>query len=334
LGDCPRIALTLFKPHHEPRHAATGHQCAHHNTPLDLKYPPRHRRPSIRLRPRRYAGTLLRKQAYFERRLADVGRRTGKKYTVVWQDYDTGAPITAQMMAGKIDIGSMGDYPLLINAARGQQRADTRTKLVPVTGYDARGALNSVVVAPSSPGRSLADLKGRTVSTSVGSAGHGLPVQAARRAGLEPATDFKTENQQPQVGASALRSGTVAALSQFVAWPGLLVFQGHARMLYDGGALGVPTLNGVVVRDAFATAHGDVVRASSRRNRTRAATSASCPRYDSTSPDPSCFDRSALDPPIPVNDDRIAPFHQLWAGDGFAWAAAALTRVSTELLLQ
>src|SRR5689334_22138044 len=60
------------------------------------------------------AGTLLRSLGSFESRLAALGRRTGKKYTVVWQDYDTGAPITAQMIAGKIDIGSMGDYPLLI----------------------------------------------------------------------------------------------------------------------------------------------------------------------------------------------------------------------------
>ncbi|MFC0527203.1 ABC transporter substrate-binding protein [Phytohabitans kaempferiae] len=207
------------------------------------------------------AGTLLRAQGYFEKRLEELGRQTGKRYAVTWQDYDTGAPITAQMMAGKIDIGSMGDYPLLINAARGQQDAETHTKLVAVTGYNVRGALNSIVVAPGSPVRSLADLTGRTVSTSVGSAGHGLLVQAARKAGVDPERDFKTENQQPQVGASALESGAVAALSQFVAWPGLLVHRGQATLLYDGGALGVPTLHGTVVRERYATDHTDVVRA-------------------------------------------------------------------------
>jgi NitT/TauT family transport system substrate-binding protein len=194
------------------------------------------------------AGTLLRAQGYFERRLAELGARTGKKYAVTWQDYDTGAPITAQMMAGKIDIGSMGDYPLLINAARGQQNAQTHTKLLSITGYNLHGALNSIVVAPGSAVHSLADLRGKTVSTSVGSAGHGLLVRAARKAGLDPTKDFKVENQQPQVGATALQSGGVAALSQFVAWPGLLVWQGRAGLLYDGGALGVPTFHGVVAR--------------------------------------------------------------------------------------
>ncbi|MEV6598694.1 ABC transporter substrate-binding protein [Actinoplanes sp. NPDC051346] len=206
------------------------------------------------------AGTLLREKGFFEKRLAELGQRTGKKYAVTWQDYDTGAPITAQMMAGKIDIGSMGDYPLLINGARGQQSAETRTKMVAVTGYNLRGALNTVVVAPGSPVRSLADLKGKVVSASSGSAGHGLFVQALRKNGIDP-KDVKVENQQPPVGASALQSGNVAALSQFVAWPGLLVHQGNATVLYDGGELGVPTLHGTVVREKYATGNRDVVKA-------------------------------------------------------------------------
>jgi NitT/TauT family transport system substrate-binding protein len=207
------------------------------------------------------AGTLLRAQGYFEKRLAELGKKNGRKYAVTWQDYDTGAPITAQMMAGKIDIGSMGDYPLLINGARGQQNPATRTTMVAVTGYNLRGALNTVVVAPNSPVASLGDLKGKVVSTSSGSAAHGLLVQALRKEGLDPEKDVKVENQQPPVGASALQSGNVAALSQFVAWPGLLVHQNNATVLYDGGALGVPTLHGTVVREKYAADRKEVVQA-------------------------------------------------------------------------
>src|ERR1700756_5861708 len=66
------------------------------------------------------AGTLLRAQGYLERRLADITTRTGTKYAVRWQDYDTGAPITAQMLAEKIDIGSLGASPVLINGSQEQ----------------------------------------------------------------------------------------------------------------------------------------------------------------------------------------------------------------------
>jgi NitT/TauT family transport system substrate-binding protein len=207
------------------------------------------------------AGTLLRAQGYLEHRLADITAKTGTKYNVEWQDYDTGAPITAQMVAEKIDIGSMGDYPLLINGSKTQANERARTEFVSVTGYNPKGGLNMVVVAPNSPASSLTDLAGQKVSASVGSAGHGMLVQALNKAGINASTGVEVLNQQPQVGASALESNQVQALSQFVAWPGLLVFQNKARLLYDGSELGVPTFHGVVVRRAYANEHPEVLDA-------------------------------------------------------------------------
>jgi NitT/TauT family transport system substrate-binding protein len=207
------------------------------------------------------AGTLLRAQGYLEHRLADLTKRSGTKFHVVWQDYDTGAPITAQMVAEKIDIGAMGDYPMLINGSKTQANPRAATEIVSVTGYNAKGALNMVVVEPGSASTKLADLAGKKVSASIGSAGHGTLVRALAGAGIDPRTGVDVLNQQPQVGASALESGQAQALSQFVAWPGLLVNQGKAKVLYDGAELNYPTLHGVVVRRAYAAAHPDVLDA-------------------------------------------------------------------------
>jgi NitT/TauT family transport system substrate-binding protein len=203
------------------------------------------------------AGTLLRSLGSFEQRLKALGERTGKTYDVRWEDYPAGAPITAQMLARKIDIGSMGDYPLLINGSRAQAGGE-RTVMLSVTGYNPLGALNMVVTRPDSPAVGLADLRGKPISTSVGSAAHGTLVQALKAAGLDPKADVSVQNQDPAVGASALTSGSVAALSQFVAWPGLLVFQNQAKLVYDGSALGVPTLHGTVARSAFVDQHPEV----------------------------------------------------------------------------
>jgi NitT/TauT family transport system substrate-binding protein len=207
------------------------------------------------------AGTLLRAQEYLEHRLSDVTKRTGTKYHVVWEDYDTGAPITAQMVAEKIDIGSMGDYPMLINGSKTQANPRAATEIVSVTGYNAKGALNMVVVEPNSTATAVTDLAGKKISASVGSAGHGTLVRALSNAGINPSTGVQVLNQQPQVGASALESGQAQALSQFVAWPGLLVYQGKAKLLYDGAELNYPTLHGVVVRRAYAAAHPEVLDA-------------------------------------------------------------------------
>ncbi|WP_329380880.1 ABC transporter substrate-binding protein [Streptomyces sp. NBC_01351] len=204
------------------------------------------------------AGTLLRSLGYFEQELAARGKKDGITYKVDWQDYATGAPITAQMTAGKIDIGSMGDFPLLINAARGIELKQP-TRLVAVTGYNLRGGLNTVVTAPDSKLASLADLRGKKVSTSVGSAADGTLVRALQRTGIDPATGIEKLNQQPSVGASALQAGSVDALSQFVAWPGQLSFEGRAKALYDGAELNLPTFHGVTVREKFASERAGVL---------------------------------------------------------------------------
>ncbi|MVO90735.1 PhnD/SsuA/transferrin family substrate-binding protein [Streptomyces sp. p1417] len=204
------------------------------------------------------AGTLLRSLGYFEKELAARGRKDGRTYKVKWQDYATGAPITAQMTAGKIDIGSMGDFPLLINAARGKQLRQP-TRLVSVTGYNLRGGLNTVVTEPASELRSLTDLRGKKVSTSIGSAADGTLIRALEQAGIDPEKDIRKLNQQPSVGASALAGGSVDALSQFVAWPGQLAYEGKAKALYDGADLNLPTFHGVTVREKFADERTGVV---------------------------------------------------------------------------
>ncbi|MGW2637718.1 ABC transporter substrate-binding protein [Streptomyces sp. NPDC001348] len=204
------------------------------------------------------AGTLLRSLGYFEKQLNAL--HDGHTYKVDWQDYATGAPITAQMTAGKIDIGSMGDFPLLLNAARGKQLGRP-THLVSVTGYNLRGGLNTIVTAPDSKLTSLKDLKGKKVSTSIGSAADGTLVRALQRAGIDPNKGISKLNQQPAVGASALSAGSIDALSQFVAWPGLLAYQGKAKALYDGAQLNLPTFHGVTARDDFAKQRPAVLQA-------------------------------------------------------------------------
>lgn len=202
------------------------------------------------------AGTLLRELGYFEEEL----RKVDEDLAVEWQDHDTGAPITAQMIAGKIDIGSMGDYPLLINGSRAGTGEDG-TSMVATTGWNERGALNGVVTAGDSDAETLADLRDGTISASVGSAGHGTLVRALKEEGIDADAGVGVENQDPAVGASALQAGSVDAVSQFVAWPGLLAFRDDARLLYDGGRLQLPTLHGTVVRNEYAAEHQDVVEA-------------------------------------------------------------------------
>ncbi|WP_433206293.1 ABC transporter substrate-binding protein [Nocardia sp. CA-107356] len=206
------------------------------------------------------AGTLLRDRGTFEAELAELGKPKGLTYKVEWKDFASGPPLTAQMLAGQVDIGSMGDAPILVNGSKTRDHSDVRSELIAVTGYNLRGSLNQIVVPVDSPAASLADLRGRVVSTSVGSAAHGMLVTGLSGAGLT-VDDVKLLGQDPAVGASALQGDQVSALAQFVPWPQKLVFDGKARLLYDGGAANIPTFHAVVANKSFDTKNPDIVGA-------------------------------------------------------------------------
>lgn len=206
------------------------------------------------------AGTLMRDRAEFENTLAELGETNGKKYRVVWQDFSSGAPLTAQMIASHVDIGSMGDYPLLTNGSKTARYDDAATELIATTGYNLRGSLNQVVVPTDSNVWSLDDLAGRKVSTSLGSAGDGMFSTALQANGID-ISDVNVVNQDPSVGAAAIEGNQVDALAQFVPWPQLVVFREQGRLLYDGGDNNIPTFHGVVVRKHFSAQHPEVMSA-------------------------------------------------------------------------
>ncbi|MDR3661189.1 MAG: ABC transporter substrate-binding protein [Mycobacterium sp.] len=206
------------------------------------------------------AGTLLRDRGDFENALKAMGATNGTKYRVVWQDFASGAPLTAQMIASHVDIGSMGDYPLLTNGSKTHKYDDAATELIATTGYNLRGSLNQVVVRSDSSVRTLADLTGKKVSTSLGSAGDGMFSTAVKNVGIKR-DSVHIVNQDPSIGASAIDGGQVDGLAQFVPWPQLVIYRNQGRLLYDGGDNNVPTFHGVVARRQFADGHPEVIAA-------------------------------------------------------------------------
>ncbi|MFD4356961.1 ABC transporter substrate-binding protein [Nocardia sp. NPDC058518] len=206
------------------------------------------------------AGTLLRDRGTFEAELAELGRAKGLTYKVEWKDFAAGPPLTAQMLAGQVDIGSMGDAPILVNGSKTRDHADVKSELIAVTGYNLRGSLNQIVVPTDSKAATITDLRGEIVSTSVGSAAHGMLATGLSAAGLA-LDEVKLLGQDPAVGASALQGDQVAALAQFVPWPQKLVYDGKAKLLYDGGSAGIPTFHAVVASERFGTGNPDIVTA-------------------------------------------------------------------------
>ena len=206
------------------------------------------------------AGIVVKELKLLEKHLPKDGKYKDVTYNISWSDYSSGGPITNQMLANKLNFGVMGDYPLIVNGAKFQATDSLRTLYVAGTGYNLKGSGNAIVVPVKSDIYEFSELKGKSVSTPVGSAAWGMLLKALQDHDM-PVSKIQLKNQSPAVGAANIAAGKIDAHSDFCPWSELMEFRGTGRKIYDGSEAGVPYLHGVVVRKEFAEEHPEVVQA-------------------------------------------------------------------------
>lgn len=203
-------------------------------------------------------GVVIKELGLLQKFLPKTGKYSDIDFKLEWQNSTSGPPITNGMMANKIQIGMMGDYPLLVNGAIGQNSSGNETELIAIIAYNQFGAGNGVVVHKDSPYYQLADLKGKTLSVPFGSAAHGMVLQAMQARGWKD-DYWSLISQSPEVGTTNLQEKKIDAHADFVPFPDLLPYRGFARKIFDGVETRVPTFHGVVVRKDFAEKYPEVV---------------------------------------------------------------------------
>ncbi|MGN6316731.1 ABC transporter substrate-binding protein [Trinickia sp.] len=204
-------------------------------------------------------GVIIKQLHLLDKYLPHTGKYKDVTYNVTWQNATSGPPITNGMIAGKLQIGMMGDYPLLVNGATGHA-TNNDTELVAVIAYNAQGGGNGVVVPKDSPYYDLQDLKGKRVSVPFGSAAHGMLLAALQKRHL-PSDYFALVNQSPEVGSTSIQEKRIDAHADFVPFAELLPYRGYARKIFDGVETGQPTFHGVVVRKDFGQKYPEIVTA-------------------------------------------------------------------------
>lgn len=205
-------------------------------------------------------GVVIRKLDLLQKYLPKTGKYAGTTINVTWQNFTSGPPVTNGMMADKLQIGAMGDYPLLINGYTFSKNSQSHSQLIAIAGYNLYGSGNGVVVNKASSYFTLKDLKDKTVSVPFGSAAHGMILKAMHDEGL-PSDYFRLVSQSPEVGSTNLQEQKIDAHVDFVPFPELLPFRGFARKIYDGVQTRLPTWHGVVVRTDFAAKYPEIVEA-------------------------------------------------------------------------
>jgi NitT/TauT family transport system substrate-binding protein len=204
-------------------------------------------------------GVVLEKLNLIEKYLPKEGKYKNAEFKIEFRDYDSGPPITNQMLANKLEFGVMGDYPLIVNGAKFQETGKQESRLIAVTGYNLKGTGNGIVVPAASPYQSLADLNGKSLSVPLGSAAWGMTLKALNDAGLTGKVALI--NQAPPIGAANIAAGKIDAHADFCPWSEIMEFRGTGRKIYDGSEANIPTFHGIVVREKFARQYPEVVNA-------------------------------------------------------------------------
>jgi NitT/TauT family transport system substrate-binding protein len=203
-------------------------------------------------------GLIIRELKLLEKYLPKDGKYKDVTYDIQWRNFTTGAAITNDQIAGKVDFGVMADFPGSLNGVA-HEKAGRKSIFITVLQGSVKGSGNGIVVPSASPVQSLSELKGKTISVPFASTSHGLLLRAIKAQGWDPDTDVKIIAQTPEVAGSALQSNQIEAHADFVPFAELFPWRGFARKIYDGSQANGPTFHGALVDAAYAEKYPEIV---------------------------------------------------------------------------
>ncbi|NRR28744.1 ABC transporter substrate-binding protein [Oxalobacteraceae bacterium] len=205
-------------------------------------------------------GLLIRELKLLEKYLPRDGKYKDAQYEIEWKNFTSGAPLTNEMVAGKLDLGSMADFPGSFNGAA-FEKAGKKSLFITVLSGSTQGSGNGIVVPKASAVQSLAELKGKTISVPFASTAHGMLLRAIKAQGWDPEKDVTIVTQAPEVAGSALQSNKIDAHADFVPFAELFPHRGFARKIFDGSQAKAPTLHGSLVDSDYAKKYPEIVTA-------------------------------------------------------------------------
>lgn len=205
-------------------------------------------------------GLIIRELKLLEKYLPHDGKYKDVTYDIEWKNFTSGAPLTNEMVADKLDIGSMADFPGSLNGAA-FDKAGKKSLFITVLSGSTQGSGNGIVVPLDSPIQSLADLKGKQISVPFASTAHGMLLRALKAQGIDPERDLTLITQAPEVAGPALQAGKIDAHADFVPFAELFAWRGFARKIFDGSQANAPTFHGSLVNAEYAQKYPEIVTA-------------------------------------------------------------------------
>jgi NitT/TauT family transport system substrate-binding protein len=204
------------------------------------------------------AGLIIQKLGLLEHFLPQSGRYSATQYHIQWQNFASGAPIASRLRSAQLDIGIMGDYPLLLSALPEEDSTACKTRLISFVASNPDGCGNAVIVPNHSSLSSIADLQGRVIAVPFGSSAHGMMIRSLHQAGL--LADV-TLVPNPDLNLRRIVEPPTPAdgYAHFAPFHEIARRSGHFKPLLDAHLHGFPAFHGIAVREAFADRYPEVV---------------------------------------------------------------------------
>ena len=180
-----------------------------------------------------------------------------KDVKVVWHDEISGAVINTSMISGKVQFGFMGDMPLILNMYKASTMDDYESLFLAMDGKGIDGKNQSILVPKSSKAKSLEDLKGKTISTPIGSSAHYMLMKALEKNDM--LDDVTIVHQDVALASQLLSTNKTDAFSIWAPYPNFLVDEGSAKVLLDGEDTKIDYLAGVIVDNKWAKKNTKIV---------------------------------------------------------------------------
>jgi len=203
-------------------------------------------------------GLMIRELGLLRKYLPRDGKYKDADYDIQWKNFTSGAPLTNEMVAGKLDFGAMADFPGSLNGVA-HEAAGRHSLFINVLSGSVQGSGNGIVVPRDSNVQSIADLKGKTISVPFASTAHGMLLRAVAAQGWDPERDVTIIAQAPEIAGSALQAGKIEAHADFVPFAELFVSRGFARKIFDGSQAKAPTFHGALVEQDYARQYPEIV---------------------------------------------------------------------------
>ena len=136
-------------------------------------------------------GPIVRELRLLEKYLPRGGNYKDAKYEITWLNLPTGAQLNSEILANRLDIVSMADFPSIVgHDAFLTQNNGVKTIYIASLSSGLQGAGNALLVPETSTVQNIRELKGKTVSVPFASTAHAFLLRAVKDQGWDPEKDI------------------------------------------------------------------------------------------------------------------------------------------------